>query len=157
MDYQFMEKFYKEMLDIEQYNSALSIKDMLNDFTTFRRDRIYNFFLKNHAPFEKTFTYSSNDTIYAYIRNIAFEEQIKIDVFSEQNQTKIYFWIQEAKTKLDLIKTILQKISEENNFTKEGINFYVKIFKFPEEDKMMYEYLKNLFALLDKNKNVINI
>ncbi|MDR2766928.1 MAG: hypothetical protein LBB82_01230 [Treponema sp.] len=154
MDYQLMGKFYKEMLDKEQYNSALSIRDMLNDLMKFRGGRIYNSFLNNHAPFEKSLT---NSTLaqYEYIRNIAPDERIKIDIWSEQNQTKILFWIQDAKTKSDLIGTILQKIGEEDNFTKEGVNSYVKIFKFPEEDEMLDTYLKKLFALLDKNKDAI--
>lgn len=71
MDYQLMEKFYKEMLNVEQYNSALSIRDMLNEFTSFRRDRIYNDFLNNHSPFEKIFKWSSNDTVFEFIRDIA--------------------------------------------------------------------------------------
>jgi hypothetical protein len=53
MDYQMMEKFYNEMLNKEQYDSALSINNMLNDLISFRRDRIYNHFLNNHGPFEK--------------------------------------------------------------------------------------------------------
>jgi hypothetical protein len=152
MNYQLMEKFYHEMINIEQYNSALSIRDMLNDFPTFRRDRIYDHFLNNYAPFEKTFKWSSNDTVYEYIRDIEPNENIKIDVFSEQNQSKICFWIQEPKIKSDLIKTILEKIGEENSFIKKDINFYIKIFKFPEEDEMMYKYLEKLFVLLEKNK-----
>jgi hypothetical protein len=155
MDYQLMEKFYKEMLDKEQYNSALSIMDMLNDSIIFRSKRIRDYFLNNHAPFDKLST-NSNNTQYEYIRDIAPDERIKIDIYSELNQTKIFFWIQEAKTKSDLIRTILQRIDEEDNFTKKDINRYVKIFKFPEEDEMMYKYLEKLFELLDKNKNAIN-
>jgi hypothetical protein len=111
--------------------------------------------LDNHSPFEKTFKWSSNDTVYEYIRDIAPKECIKIDIWSEENQTKIWFWIQDPKTKYDLIKTILQKIGEEDSFTKDDINVYVKIFKFPKEEEMVYKYLAKMFALLDKNKNLI--
>jgi hypothetical protein len=157
MDYQLMEKFYKEMLNTEQYSSALSIRDMLNEFLAFRRDRLYNYFLNNHSPFEKTYKYSSNDTGYEYIRDIAPNEHIKIDVWADQEQTNVCFFIDSPKTKSDLIKIILQRIGEENNFSKEDTNYYVKIFKFPDDDGKMYKYLEKLFFLLNKNKNSINI
>jgi len=156
MDYQLMEKFYKEMLNVEQYNSALSIRDMLNEFTSFRRDRIYNDFLNNHSPFEKIFKWSNNDTVFEFIRDIAPKEDIKLDIWSEQNQTRICFWIQDPKVKSDLIKNILKKIGEDDNFTKEEMNSYVKIFKFPEEDELMYKYIKKFLLLLEKNKDTIS-
>jgi len=155
MDYQLMEKFYKEMLNMEQYSSALSIRDMLNDFIEFRRNRIHNEFLNNHSPFEKISPYSAN-TIFEYIRDIDPKEHIKLDIVSEQNQTKIEFWIQDQKVKSDLIKNILKKIGEDDNFTKEEMNSYVKTFKFPEEDELMYKYIKKLLLLLEKNKDTIN-
>jgi hypothetical protein len=155
MDYQLMEKFYKEMLNLEQYSSALSIRDMLNDFIEFRRDRIYNEFLNNHSPFEKTFKWHEY-TAYEFIRDIAPKEHIKLDICSEQSQTIIRFKIQDSNTKSDLIKNILKKIGEDNSFTKEEINSYVKIFKFPEEDELMYKYIKKIFSLLEKNKDTIN-
>ena len=157
MDYELMEKFYKEMLNVEQYSSALSIRNMLNDFISFRRDRVYNYFVNNHLPFEKTFKWSNNDTVFEFIRDISPKEHIKIDIFCEQNLSKVNFWIQNPKTKSDLIKTILEKIGEENSFKKEEDNSYLKIFKFPEEDEEMYKYLTKLFSLLDKNKENIII
>jgi len=157
MDYQLMEKFYKEMLDLEQYSSALSIRDMLNDFIEFRRDRLYNHFLNNHSPFEKPYTYSTHDTVYEFIRDIAPKEYIKLDIFSEQNQTKIRFWIQDPITKSELIKSILKKIGEDNNFIKEEMNSYIKTFKFPEEDELMYKYIAKFFLLLEKNKDAITL
>lgn len=156
MDYQLMEKFYKEMLNVEQYSSALSISDMLNDFIGFRCDRIYNNFLNDHSPFEKKSIWLNTVTIYEFIREIDPKEHIKLDICPEQNQTKICFWIQKPKTKSDLIKNILKQIGEEVSFIKKDMNSYVKIFKFPEEDEIMYKYISRFFSLLEKNKNRIN-
>lgn len=152
MDYQLMEKFYKEMLDSEHYNSALSIRDMLNEFPAFRRDRIHDYFVNDYAPFEKIFKHSSNDTVFSFIRDIAPKEYIKIDIWTELKQTIMRFWIQDTEITADLIGDILRNIGEENSFTKKEKNDYIKIFKFPEEDVLLYAYIKKLFALLGKYK-----
>lgn len=154
MDYQLMEKFYEEMSNMEQFNSALSLKEMLNDLVAYRKERIYNHFSNDYAPFEIQNNKGSS-TQYLYIRDIAPDENIKIDIYTEQNRTEVLFWIQEPKIKSDLIKTILEKIGEEHSFRKIETNYYKKIFTFPEEDKALYEYMKKLFALLDHHKNSI--
>jgi len=87
---------------------------------------------------------------------LLIKEDIKLDIWSEQNQTRICFWIQDPKVKSDLIKNILKKIGEDDNFTKEEMNSYVIIFKFPEEDELMYKYIKKFLLLLEKNKDTIN-
>jgi hypothetical protein len=112
--------------------------------------------LNNHSPFENSGPYLKNDTVYEFIRDISPKELIKLDIISEQNQTEISFWIHEPKTKSDLIYNILKKIGEENNFTKRKMNYYVKVFKFPDEDELMYKYITKFFSLLDKNKDTIN-
>jgi hypothetical protein len=158
MDRQQREKFYNEMLNAEQYKSILHIDKLLNNLTTYRRDRIYSKFKNNHAPFEKTYKYSEDVTGYEYIRNIAQKEHIKIDIIinpEEEEYTKIHFWIQGTKSKSDLIKTILKKIGKEQEFKKDETNSYYKLFKFPEEDDIMYKYLDNIFKLLDKHKKLI--
>ena len=155
MDYEIMEKFYCEMMNAEQYSSALSIRNMLNDLMVFRRDRVHNYFVNNHNPFERIFKWSTNDTVFEFIRDIAPKENIKIDVFCEQNHTKVQFWIQNPKTKSDLIEAILVKIGEEKYFQKDEKNCFSRIFEFPREDEIMYKYLTKIFSLLDKNKEEI--
>jgi hypothetical protein len=156
MNYQLMEEFYKEMLNVEQYKSALSVKSMLDDLNEFRREHIYNHFANNHEPFEKTERWENYCTYYENIKEISSKDIIEIAVCCEENLSKIRFMITKRKTKSDLIGTILTKIDEKKNFKKENINSYFKIFKFPEEDDKLYEYLSKLFSLLDKHKNSIN-
>ena len=155
MDFVLMENFYKEMLKGKQYNTALSVRKMLNDLQTFRRDQVYNKYVNNHAPFKNVGPWGKNYTVFEYIHDISLKECIKIDVICEEDHSKIRFWIQDTKLKSDLINNILSCIGEEKSFMKEEINCYLKTFKFPEEDKMMYKYLTKLLSLLDKNKDKI--
>jgi len=151
MDYQLMGKFYEEMLNSEKYSSALSIRDMINGFIEYRRDRIHKEFLNKHEPFEKSFTWHDY-AVFEWYSDIAPKELIKIDILPEENQTSLIFKIQDPKTKNDLIKTILQKIGEEKSFEKTKNNIYIKTFKFPDEEKILYEYLTKLFSLLNKHQ-----
>jgi hypothetical protein len=154
MDNQLMEKFYSVMVNPDKYNSALSIRDMLDKFKTFRRDRIYDRFVNNYAPFEKPYKYLKNYTGYEYIRDLT-KEHIKIDIYTEEKETTIVFWIQDPKIKSDLIFGILKQLGEEKSFEKEEANYYIKVFKFPEEDEIFYKYLTKFFGLLRKNKDSI--
>jgi hypothetical protein len=155
MDYQLMEKFYQEMKNPDNYNTALSIRTMLNDFETFRRDKIHNNFSNNHRPFSSISRGFHNDTFFHTVPELS-KENMKIDVFSNENKTEVQFWIQEPKTKTDEIFEILKLIKEEQNFIKKDINCYCIEFGFPEEDEKMYKYLSKLFKLLDDNKEAIS-
>jgi len=150
MDQAIMEKFYKEMLNIDQFKVLINIRNMLNDFTTYRRDRIYDYFFNNYYPFEKIGKYLTNHTVFENICDIAANEYIKLEVIVEDDYSELWFWIQEPNTKSDLIKKILENISEDKHFEKEECNSYCRRFKFPEEDGIMYEYITKLLALLNK-------
>jgi len=156
MDYQLMEKFYKEMLIKEQYDSANSIYSMLDELITFRRDRLDGYFMNNYKPFDKPYHHKHDYFVFEYIRDISPKESIKLDVFFDWEYTKLVFKIQETKLRTDLIGTILEKIGEEKSFVKDNINAYNKIFKFPEEEEMLYSYITKLLNLLDINKDKIN-
>jgi hypothetical protein len=157
MNDQLKEKFYKEMLKEKQYRSALSLRDMLNNFNEYRRDCINDRFSNNYSPFGKTHTAPPNFFGFEFIKDIAPEEDIKLDIIPEDNQTKIWFYVQDSKIKSDLIYNILKKIGEEKKFSKlEEINFYERTFKFPDEEDDMYEYVTEFLKLLDENKNKIN-
>jgi hypothetical protein len=156
MEIQLMGKFYKEMLDVEQYSSALCIREMLNEFIEFRRNQIRSHFKNAHSPFEKPYDAFNNGMVYEYIREIS-EERIKLDIYSEENKTKILFWIQDSEIEFDLIKKILEKIGEFGNFKKQEINNYEREFEFPGQEKEMYEYIERFFSLLDENKDKIKL
>jgi len=155
MAYLVMEKFYNEMLDVEQYSTALCIRNMLEKFIDFRRNKIRSHFLNNHSPFKDSDKAFNHGVYYETIREIS-EERIKLDIYSYENSTGILFWIEDSNIESDLIKKILEKICEYKNFKELEINKYIKEFKFPEEDESMYKYVSKFFSLLDENKNKIN-
>jgi hypothetical protein len=155
MDSQLMEKFYQEMANADNYNSALSIRNMLNDFPSFRRDRIYNYFVNNHKPFMSIGKHSYNDTFFFTVPTLS-KENMKIDIFAEEESTVIRFWIQEPKTKEDTIFEVLNIINENKSFRKEEINSYRAEFKYPDEEEKMYKYITKLFDLLENNSEIIN-
>jgi len=150
-----MEDFYKEMLNEEQYKSALCVRDMLDKFIKFRRDQIRNRFLNAHSPFINQGPAFDHGVYYETIREIS-KERIKLDIYSELDKTYIQFWIEDPNIESDLIKTILEEIGEYNKFKQLETNKYVIEFEFPKKEKEMYEYIEKFFSLLDKNKDKIN-
>jgi hypothetical protein len=82
MDMLLMEKFYQQISDIEKYQTAQSVKSMLNDLTTYRRERLYNHFVNNYSPFDGIQRWSINDTLFVGIKKLT-NENVKLDMYSE--------------------------------------------------------------------------
>jgi hypothetical protein len=76
-------------------------------------------------------------------------EQIKLDMLSEENFTRLEFWIQNPTSpNFDLIGDILSQTSLGNLFERKSTNSYQKLFAFPEEEKELYEFVTKLLSEL---------
>jgi len=80
MNIQLMEKFYEQMKSDENYDTALSLKSMLNDLATYRRDRIREKFENKHKPFLNYRIYSAENLVFEIIPEISSEEKICINL-----------------------------------------------------------------------------
>jgi hypothetical protein len=154
MDMNIMEKFYNTIKIDDNYKTAESIKNMVNELITYRRDRIYNHFVNNHLPFDNIGKWSSHDTLFIGVSDL-IDESIKFDIFAEEDKTIIKFWIQEPKIKEDYIGGILNKMNLNNDFVKEKDNSYLKEFKFPDEDDALYQYIVDFCKSFSHLKNSI--
>lgn len=156
MDMNLMEDFYQTICKENNYKSAQSIRSMVNDLVTFRRDRIYNFYVNNHSPFDNISTWSSNDTLFHKISTIT-DENIKFDIFSSETNTLIQFWVQNPKTNDDYILKILKEIGKEKDFIRKSDNEYIKEFKFPEEDVLLYAYITEFCSAINNHINALKM
>jgi PD-(D/E)XK nuclease superfamily len=148
MDMALMEKFYGQMLETRNYKSAQSLRSMLNHLISFRRERLYNFFVNKSAPFDTIARFASDDTLFIGLRRVS-PDQIKLDIISEENFTRLEFWIQNSSSPdFDLIGDILSQTSLGNSFERKSTNSYQKLFAFPEEEKELYEFVTKLLTEL---------
>jgi hypothetical protein len=148
MDMNLMGKFYEQMLEDSNYSSAQSIRSMLNDLNTYRRDRLYQFFQNKFQPFDSIGRWSTNDTLFIGLSSLT-GENVKLDMCCEESVTRIQFWIQEPKVRTNLIEEILDKMSHKNSFDKKSENVYLKTFRFPEQDSELYIFVENFLSSLN--------
>jgi len=150
MDKGLMKQFFERMKTKENFNNALSLRAMLNALPTFRRDRIRETFLDNKKyPFSTISPYSSNVVIFSGLP-IFQNEQVKLDIISEESTTKVRFWIQEPKEPGDKIEKLLTDIGLIDCFSKESENTFNTAFSFPEQDQEMLDFIKDFLKRLGK-------
>jgi hypothetical protein len=153
MDTNLMDQFYNKIQeDNNNYQSALNLRSMLGDLSTYRRDRLYNYFLNRHQPFDSIGKWSSYDTLFMGITK--YSKEIKLDMLcNDDNYTKLIFWIEKPKIEHDLIYELINRIGYENEFKKESDNKYSKSFKFPEQERDLDKFIDQL---LEKMRNICN-
>jgi hypothetical protein len=149
MDKQLMEKFYNQMQEEDNYNTALSLCLMLNDLIEYRKGRFYEKYLHNPNPFLAIKKYSEG-LFFENIPDIT-EENIKIDIIFEEKNTEIIFWIDEPNIKYDLIEIILDTLCLTNDFTYDKDNYYHKEFVFSSEEKMFIKFIEKFLSSLKEN------
>jgi hypothetical protein len=147
MDYQLMEKFYAHMTVAENYSTALSLRTMLDDLITFRRDKLRNRFINNCKPFDRVSDRSTWGLMFNGIFEIT-QENIKIEIVLHQEKTELQFWVQAPQISYDLVGIVLDTISLKNDFLKQEDNYYKKEFKFPEEEGELYTFVAALLSLM---------
>jgi hypothetical protein len=147
MDMLLMEKFYQQISDIEKYQTAQSMNSMLNDLITYRRERLYNHFVNNYSPFDGIHRWSTNDTQFVGIKKLT-NENVKLDMCSEEKWTRVQLWIQDPKLENDLIGDLLNGTGLKSRFERKKSNFYVAIFTFPSQELELYNFVQDLLSQL---------
>jgi PD-(D/E)XK nuclease superfamily protein len=148
MDMLLMEKFYQQISDIEKYQTAQSLRLMLSELPTYRRERLYNHFLNNYFPFDGIHRWSTNDTLFVGIKRLT-NENVKLDMFSEEKWTRVQLWIQDPRLENDLIGDLLNGTELKSRFEKKKNNFYEAIFTFPSQESELYKFVRDLLSQLE--------
>lgn len=144
MDMNLMRKFYEKMADPELYETARSIRSMLDKLKTYRRDRFLEEFKGYHAPFVDIKPWSSNCTYFHGVRHIS--DNLKLDIFSEDSHTCVRFWVQQDDGD-NLAAQLLDRIQLKDEFIKDSEGRYEKKFKFPDQEQQVRDFINHI---LDK-------
>ena len=140
MTKQTMEAFHKLMLQEENFENALSLKEMLDKLVNYRVERAIDTFNRDTEPF--------NLGIKRYSNNVAFLEdsrtKLVIDIIVDAKEYTVEFFSRpydKNETDENAAQEVLKKLHAEAEFQLYNKRFRKK-FAFPKQEAEMYTFLK---------------
>lgn len=147
MDSIVLEKFYKELQQADNLQTAQSIRNMLNDMPTYLAQRIQNRFGGACHPFEKLWIYSSRDVVFekAMINGI----YTKMDIWCYEERYDVVFWSPTEGLEEEAFSNLVRNIHSLEGFEPmENVkNQIVRHFGFIEETALL-DFIRNLLKEL---------
>ncbi|MFB9843387.1 PD-(D/E)XK nuclease family protein [Mucilaginibacter ginsenosidivorans] len=142
-----MEQFYTYMKDREQFHAAQSLNTMLNDLPLYRINRIVETFYERHLPFESIWRWQQKCAVFEnfHYQNTAFA----IDIYPDNEN--YYFQVFERRPGECTITELLTIIGELEYYELVGTRLQ-QVFKFPEDEDVLYNYIENFLLKLRKLK-----
>lgn len=144
MDTIILEKFYNVLLQEDNLKTAQSIRDMLiqdKGIPGYMANRIKYSYQQKCSPFSNVHIHKDRDTVFegAVVNGI----KLKFDIWCYDTGYKVVFWTPDEKVNEEDFVQLYLKIKALKDFEKQdGINWYVKHFKFTDEN--------GLFGFLDQ-------
>ncbi len=140
MNNKLMEQFLQHCLTGNNYANSLSVKDMLNDLIFYRRDKIIEEFSHKKYPFTRVTEWDNIAVIDTLKLN---ESNFAIDIVVEQSIYQFQFFDRNyngsiTENKINPASLMLEKMCI-NDFIPEALRMQ-KTFKFPEQEKELYDY-----------------
>lgn len=153
MDTELLEEFYEKTLDEEKFKTALQIRDLLPELCKHRADKIMNMFKNSTSVFNSKNVFPHERIWRAKFEDGNHPELRYIDIACLENRTEVIFVGFEGNTPEDFNK-FLKEIGAGEDFRSFAPLVLVKDFKYPTEEKQLYEYLEQLFSKLEKANKV---
>ncbi len=150
MDTISLKKFYNSTKEGNNLETAISIRNMLNDLPEYLAIRIEDRYKEKCYPFKKVWRYQKRDTVFE-----AFEIDdlfFKIDIWCDIDGYIVEFWesspeyniYAEYKDKLEILSDFKMKNNEKNIITKH-FNMY--------EEKILLEFIDKFLLELKRIKD----
>ena len=145
MNKQLMEKFYENMIIDDHFNTAMSLKSMLEDLTQHRLEKLFETFKDNCAPFESVGIYKNIAVV--FVRGKYKDSLFQIDIVVEPNKYKLQIVKQGNIT----LATLIQSLELEKDFSPVNDRIQ-RVFEFPKQEQDLYSFVNNF---KDKLKNSV--
>lgn len=151
MDNMLLEKFYNSLLEDDNYNVAMSVKDMLQQLPTYMADRLCEEFKKNEGDY-KVWKYKDN---FCGILFIIEEMQYKIDIWTSELGYVIYVFGQNQVERIMDWTVNLNSLKEYGFVNENGREYKKDGYKFNQENdviKCVYDIISEIKKYLNDNK-----
>ena len=144
MDTVIMKEFYEELMKENNFQYALSIRNMLNDLPAYLESRIQEKYEKNCSPFSKVWPYKSEDAVFegAIIGGI----YLKMDIWCAISGYDVLFWTNDDRIEKERFFNLVKQIQSLYGFDRamDCPNRVVKHFDIGKESE--------LFSFIDSLK-----
>ncbi|MES2006330.1 MAG: PD-(D/E)XK nuclease family protein [Bacteroidota bacterium] len=153
-----METFLTKMLENDNYETAHALKDMLDELVIYRRDKLIDEFNYRAHPFTRVGDWKNLAVIdHYFIENLSFA----IDVIVTRSLYQVQFFERGyvQKNIIDIGGNPVDPLLAEANFAESFQNCGTrreKQFRFPEEEKEVYIFLRDFIDTLRKYNDKIN-
>ena len=150
-----LESFYSELKKGDNLDTALSVRDMLNDLPEYMAKRIVDKYSSNYEPFEKVFLFSTSSQKAAVLHEAKVKEvTISVDIYCSVQGYTIVFFNRRGNIPEDDFKGIKNSLDSLKDFEKrvKGNNQYEFRLGFNEEEKVI-SFVSNLLNEL-RLKNI---
>ncbi len=146
MDLESMSAFADLVADKEKFSTSLKITEMMSNLKEFRRITANNYFISNHEPFPKLWTYDNAGSLSLIFSTIDNDkDNISLEIIFDDTETTVRFWILNSeKISDDLVWEVIKGTTFEKDFEKINRNRYEKYFPYPEEDSKLFLFIESL-------------
>lgn len=150
MDNMLLEKFYNSLLEDDNYNVAMSVKDMLQQLPKYMADRLCEEFKKNEGDY-KVWKYKDN------FCGVYFEKDIqyKIDIWTSELGYVIYVFGQNQVERIMDWTVNINSLKEYGFVNENGREYKKDGYKFNQENdvvKCVYDIISEIKKYLNDNK-----
>ena len=146
-----MEKFYNELLQNNNMESARAIRDMLNDLPNYMALRILKQFGANYFPFSKIILWKPNVVIIEGWNKLYLK--LEIICSNDDGHYDVLFWV--SNNQIEAFESLINSLKSLENFQKSSDEdwrvCYKKRFNF-EKEKELFGFIESLKKELQERK-----
>ena len=114
-----MEKFYNELINENNIETAQSIRKMLNDLPQYMAKRIVDEYRSNYQPFEKVWLYSSSSAFAAVFHEAKVKDiSVSVDIYCSESGYTIAFFNRKGNIKEEVFADLINDFEALKGFTK---------------------------------------
>lgn len=154
-----LSKFYQTILEEERYETALSIRNMIEDLGEFRAMKVKDDFIEQATIFNNVEVFPWGKKLRLWRTkftncnlkglNLIFElvysnKSTKVELYDNDNRNL---------EKVDKVKVLLDDLNIIDLFTLNSDKRYIKTFKFPTEEENLNEFISNLLSKFSSISN----
>lgn len=143
-----LKNFYNEMIKGDNLETALSIRDMLNDLPEYMAKRLVDKYSPNYKPFEKVFLFSTSSKKAAVLHEAKVKDiPVSVDIYCDEKGYSIVFFNRQgnipeeefAETFVNVLKGFEKRPNANNQYElRLGFN----------EEKKVHEFIEGLLEKL---------